>query len=269
MRGAMGAVGLMLMASVAMGQGDSAREVPGALRKHGTTVRVELVGDSTQTENAGYGRGFCANFTAAVDCVDMAKGGASTKTYRSDGLWAEALAAKPDYMLIQFGHNDVASANHAARETTLPEYEANLRAFVTEARAAGITPVLVTPLARREFGPDGKIHDDLTAHADAMTAIAKELKVPLIPLHKESEALLDLVGPKQAEKLAMRERDAEGKTVFDTTALNWAGSFVFGRIVAKELGEDVPALEAYVLADAAKIPPEGEKALRSGVDAPE
>ena len=71
-------------------------------------MRIALVGDSTQTANAGYGLGFCANLTGDVTCINDAKGGASTKTYYQQGYWEKALADKPDYMLIQFGHNDVA-----------------------------------------------------------------------------------------------------------------------------------------------------------------
>ena len=63
-------------------------------------VRIDLIGDSTQTNNAGYGRGFCANVTAKVDCVNMAKGGASTKTFREQGLWDRSLQTKPDYVLV-------------------------------------------------------------------------------------------------------------------------------------------------------------------------
>src|ERR1700744_1950575 len=75
-------------------QGDPARAfdpATAAQRAAGTTVRIDLIGDSTQTNNAGYGRGFCANLTAAVDCVNMAKGGASTKTFREQGLWQRSL----------------------------------------------------------------------------------------------------------------------------------------------------------------------------------
>src|SRR5689334_14325378 len=87
-----------------------------AQRRPGTTVRVDLIGDSTQTDNAGYGRGFCANLTEKVDCLNMAKGGASTKTYRELGLWDRSLGTKPDYMLIQFGHNDMETAEHLDRQ---------------------------------------------------------------------------------------------------------------------------------------------------------
>src|ERR1700760_3921079 len=130
-------------------QGDPPRAfdaATAAVRAPGTTVRIDLIGDSTQTNNAGYGRGFCANLTAAVDCVNMAKGGASTRTFREQGLWDHALATKPDYMVIQFGHNDLVTKDHADRQVELPQYVDNLKRFVTEARAAGIKPVLVTPL---------------------------------------------------------------------------------------------------------------------------
>src|SRR5215472_16917386 len=151
-------------------------------RKTGTSVRIELVGDSTQTDNAGYGRGFCANLTAAVDCVNMAKGGASTKTFRQIGLWDKAIASRPDYMLIQFGHNDEVSETHNDRQVPIDVYRQNLRTFIAEARAAGVKPILVTPLTRRYFGKDGKIHSDLTAYCDAMKEVAAEQHVPLIDL---------------------------------------------------------------------------------------
>src|ERR1700710_561483 len=102
-----------------------------AVRAPGTTLRIDLIGDSTQTNNAGYGRGFCANLTPAVDCVNMARGAASTRTFRELGQWDRALATRPDYMLIQFGHNDLVSKDHADREVELPQYAANLRRFVT------------------------------------------------------------------------------------------------------------------------------------------
>src|ERR1700733_4095827 len=89
-------------------QGDPPRAfdpATAAIRAPGTTLRIDLIGDSTQTNNAGYGRGFCANLTAKIDCINMAKGGASTKTFREQGLWERSLQTKPDYMLIQFGHN--------------------------------------------------------------------------------------------------------------------------------------------------------------------
>jgi lysophospholipase L1-like esterase len=248
-----------------MAQGDPARAfdaATAATRKPGTTVRIDLVGDSTQTQNAGYGRGFCANLTEKVDCLDMAKGGASTRTFREQGLWDRVLATKPDYAVIQFGHNDLVTADHADRQVALPDYIANLKRYVTEARAAGITPVLVTPLTRRYFGADGKIHSDLTAYSEAMRGVAKEMHVPLIELQNESIAYLDKIGEQEGNKLAITKKDADGKTIFDKTHLDWAGSYVFGRMVAVDLGKAEPKLAKYVRKDAATLPPEGVKAMK-------
>jgi len=266
------AVRWMVVSAVVLGsagawaQGDPAKAFDAATaanRKPGTTVRVDLIGDSTQTDNAGYGRGFCANFTAQVDCVNMARGGASTKTFRNDGIWDRALATKPDYMVIQFGHNDEVSATQPMpRQVPLPDYIANLKRFVTEARAAGITPVLCTPLTRRYFESDGKIHSDLTEYSEAMRGVAQEMKAPLIELQNESIAYLDKVGEAEGNKLAITKKDNDGKTIFDKTHLNWAGSYVFGRMVAVDLGRAVPGLEKYVKPLAAVLPPEGVKAMK-------
>src|ERR1700721_4329156 len=81
----------------ALAQGDPPRAfdpATAAFRAPGTTMRIDLIGDSTQTNNAGYGRGFCANLSRQVDCVNMAKGGASTKTFREHGLWQRSLETK-------------------------------------------------------------------------------------------------------------------------------------------------------------------------------
>ena len=252
----------------ALAQGDPAKAfdpAAAAVRRPGTTVRVDLIGDSTQTDNAGYGRGFCANLSAKVDCLNMAKGGASTKTYRGDGLWDRALATRPDYMVIQFGHNDAEKVDGVAesdRQVSMAVYEANLRRFVTEARAAGIKPVLCTPLTRRYFEADGKVHSDLLGHAATMTKVAKEMKVPLIDLQGESIAYLDKVGEAEGNKLAITKKDDAGKTIFDKTHLDWDGSYVFGRMVAVDLGKVVPALKEDVLKQAATLPPEGVKAMK-------
>jgi lysophospholipase L1-like esterase len=257
-----------LLALSASAQGDPAKAfdaATAATRKPGTTVRVDLIGDSTQTDNAGYGRGFCANFTAKVDCLNMAKGGASTKTYREQGLWEHALETRPDYMVIQFGHNDAEKVDGVAvsdRQVSMAVYEANLRRFVTEARAAGIQPVLCTPLTRRYFEADGKIHSDLLAHAATMTKVATEMKVPLIDLQAESIAYLDQIGETEGNKLAITKKDDAGKTIFDKTHLDWAGSYVFGRIVAVDLGKAVPAMKPYVLKQPAALPAEGVKAMK-------
>lgn len=226
-----------------------------ATRQGPASLRIALIGDSTQTEKQGYGIGFCANLVAAVDCMNRAKGGASTKTYRTEGLWNAAVAAKPDWMLIQFGHNDVQNASHSERQTDLAtEYPANLKRFIEEARAAGIHPVLVTPIARRYFQADGKIVDDLPGHVEAMKKVATEMCVPLIDLHTLSQTYFERLGETEAHKLGATKKDGDGNTVPDKTHFNLHGSYVLGRMVAEAMAKDVPELAPYVKPEAAAQP---------------
>jgi len=224
-------------------------------------LKIELIGDSTQTDNAGYGRGFCANLSD-VECINMAHGGASTKTFRNDGWWDQAVKHKPDYMLIQFGHNDMESADHAARQTTIEEYEANLRRYINEARAIGAKPILVTPITRRRFGSNGKIGSDLQRHADVTIKVAQSMNVPYIDLHKLSIEYNERIGQEAASKLGISKKDAQGKTIPDGTHFNWAGSFAFGRIVAENLARVAPELQGNVRKSAAEMPGDGRLAMQ-------
>jgi lysophospholipase L1-like esterase len=225
-------------------------------------IRIALVGDSTQTRQAGYGLGFCANLTDDVICLNTAKGGTSTKTFYQEGYWEKALATRPDYMLIQFGHNDEESKDHLARETSLQtEYPANLKRYIAEARAHGITPILVTPLSRRYYEADGKIHSDLLAHAEAMKKVAATEHVPVIDLQADSIAYLNTLTEAQGQALGLTKKDAQGNTVPDKTHLNPAGSYIFGRIVAVDMGKAVPELAKYVKKDAALLPADARRSV--------
>ncbi|MDR3734149.1 MAG: GDSL-type esterase/lipase family protein [Acidobacteriaceae bacterium] len=269
-------LGVPALSCTARAQGDPPRvfnAATAAVRPAGTTVRVALIGDSTQTNHAGYGRGFCANLAPTVDCVNLSQGGASTKSYRVLGLWEKALQTKPDYMLIQFGHNDMQTKEpldqeHRDRQVPIAQYEENLRNFVKEARSNDIQPVLVTPLTRLLFDAQGKVNSDLQVHADAMKRVASDMKVPLIDLHADGRSYLNKVGSTQGAALEVVRRNTDGNIVPDHTHLNWAGSYVFGRIVAEDLGKAVPDLKKYVLPSAAPLPPEGVKAMKIFQGAP-
>src|SRR5262245_42336499 len=69
-------------------------------------IRIVLVGDSTVTDNAGWGLGFKRFLTEGAECVNTAQGGRSSESFRREGRWTNALALKGDYYLIQFGHNN-------------------------------------------------------------------------------------------------------------------------------------------------------------------
>src|SRR5437016_6058415 len=69
-------------------------------------VRIVLVGDSTVNDEGGWGPGLRGSFGPQIVILNHAKNGRSSKSFRDEGLWTKALADKPAYVLIQFGHND-------------------------------------------------------------------------------------------------------------------------------------------------------------------
>jgi lysophospholipase L1-like esterase len=216
---------------------------------------------------------------AEVTCVNMAKGGRSTRSYRDEGSWAQVTEAlnhndpyKATYVLIQFGHND--QPNKPGRSTDVKtEFPANMRGYVEEVRASGAKPVLVTPLTRRMFR-NGKLEDTLEPWAEATRKVASEESVPLLDLYRDSSATVQTLGPVEANTLAMAappppfaesartgtskplppkkpwvpgtERQGDPGPVFDYTHLGSKGSLYFGRMVAAELAGAVPELQPYI-----------------------
>src|SRR5262245_27320233 len=77
-----------------------------------TPVRIVIIGDSTVCDypdsrpERGWGQFVQERFNDSVKVVNLAVSGRSTKTFIQEGRWQQALAEKPDYVVIQFGHND-------------------------------------------------------------------------------------------------------------------------------------------------------------------
>src|SRR5215475_11768042 len=114
-------------------------------------VRIALAGDSTVTDKVGWGVGFAKQLTGDIECLNFSQGGRSSKSFINEGHWKKVLDAKPDYILIQFGHNDQPGKGPEREtdpKTTYPEW---MGKYVDEAKAAGAKPILVTSLTRRTF----------------------------------------------------------------------------------------------------------------------
>ena len=180
------------------------------------------------------------------------------------------------WVLIQFAHNDQSSKSERWTDETT-EFPANLRRFVEEVRAAGATPVLVTPLTRREFR-EGKLHNTLASWSDQIRGVAKAMDVPLVDLNALSAAQAQEMGAETATKLAqvpptpeelaaaragttLRARPAppppppiEGDGArgqvtqkFDYTHLGDIGAEVTAKLVAQALARAAPGLGSQLL----------------------
>lgn len=204
-------------------------------------VLLCLAGDSTVTYSQGYGSGLRAHCDQQLQIINRSRGGRTTASFRADGRWKDILTLKPDYVMIQFGHNDAATISDEV-------YAKNLSQFIDEAREAGIKPILVTPVARRYWQDDGTIKDDLGPKIAAMRRVATEKKVPLMELHERAIELYLKTGRKEADTWGLPKPDSKDPkiTVLDKTHFNAAGSAAMGRVVATELKRVVPELAAYI-----------------------
>ena len=221
---------------------------------HPGKVHIVLCGDSTVTDNAGWGKGFADQLKETAECINLAKGGSSSSGFIKEGLWQKALELKPDYVLIQFGHND--QPGHGDRSTD-PEttYKQFMTQYVDEARAAGIKPVLVTSLSRREW-KDVKIASRLQPWVDVVKALAADKSVPLIDLHALSIERYEQMGPERMLEMSPLKNADPTSANADTTAtstksvdgthLNEKGGQLFGSIVAEEMKRVVPALAPHL-----------------------
>jgi lysophospholipase L1-like esterase len=205
-------------------------------------VKVVLVGDSTVNDQGGWGTGFRAAFGPEVEVINLALNGRSSKSFRDEGAWAPALAAKPDYILIQFGHNDVPGKGPDRETDAQTTYRANLNRYIDEARAIGATPVLVTSIVRRVFTEDGKIKaDSLVPYVEAVRAVAADRNVPLMDMYSLTREQAEKLGPEGC--LAIHATTADGKP--DTTHLGPLGRQTVGILAAEEFARVVPAMNAY------------------------
>jgi lysophospholipase L1-like esterase len=215
----------------------SAQPNPNSMKETEPANRLYFIGDSTMATKNGYGDAVCEWLKGHATCFNLAKNGRSSKSFKEEGLWTEALAHIKNnpqqqklWVLIQFGHND--QPGKPGRSTNLAtEYPQNLERYAQDARAIGANPVFVTPLIRRSFKA-GQHQDDLIEWAQAMKQVALKLQVPLIDLHHMSKIKVISVGEDQADQYA---ETPKGTPKFDRTHLGPLGACVFGAMVLNQL----------------------------------
>lgn len=153
-------------------------------------IRLFMAGDSTmqpydttRTPQRGWGQVLGRFFDDQVQIINEARGGRSTKSFMAEGLWKKLVDSvrKGDWVMIEFGHNDH-DRRKPERYTPPDAYKRNLAVMVTEVRARGGNPVLLTPIAMHSFDASGHYHDGHGPYPEKVKEVADSLSVPLIDL---------------------------------------------------------------------------------------
>jgi len=230
-------------------------------------IRIAIVGDSTVADyklddpHRGWGQLFPEFIDARrVSIQNFAVNGRSTKTFKSEGRWERVLAFKPDYIFIQFGHNDSHAKDRPESTDAETDYSRYLREYVESASAQGATPILVTPMHRGTWEKDGRhLTQELLPYADAMGRVAKEKRVTLIDLFSLSAKTFEQLGSEQL------------KTLFafpdtDKTHFNEKGARLLAALVARETARRVPTLKTYL--KVTFVPPRSAGSFSAALKAP-
>lgn len=209
-------------------------------------IKIVLVGDSTVADGSGWGPGFAKLLGPNAESINMAKSGHSSKSYYDKGFWKKVLEAKPDYVLIQFGHNDQPGKGPERETDAKTTYREYLSKYIDEARKTGIKPILVTSLTRRIFKPDGKIESSLIPYVEGMKAVAADKKVPLVDLHARSIEQMEKIGPEAAK--AFGPPHPKDATKVDGTHLSAKGVELTAPLVVDELRKVEPGIKVFLRA---------------------
>src|SRR5262247_917893 len=221
-RGLLTCIALALLSGIASAQGAG----PSA-----KTPTLFLIGDSTVRNGAGdgankqwgWGEPIVAYFDPAkIAVLNRARGGRSSRTFLTEGLWEQVLSAmKPgDFVLIQFGHNDGGPINDNSRargtikgvgeETeeidniltkkheVVHSYGWYLRKYVADAKSKGATPVICSPVPRKIW-KEGRISRD--QYARWAEEVAKAEKVGFIDLNEIIARQYEAMGVEKVEPL--------------------------------------------------------------------
>ena len=192
-----------------------------------------LFGDSTVRNGSGLGADGLWGWgeplvdffdTSKINVVNRARGGRSSRTFITEGLWDQALVLiKPgDYVLMQFGHNDSGPLDDTARARgTLPgigdesrdiynpimkkqeivhTYGWYMRKYVKDTLAKGAIPIICSPIPRNTW-KDGKIVRNTDTYGGWARQIAVESHIGFINLDEIIAQRYDSMGEAKVNPL--------------------------------------------------------------------
>ena len=195
---------------------------------------IVIAGDSTAAKGSGESQqGWAVPFAdyfdlRKVNVSNRARGGRSSRTFITEGLWDQLLAdlKRGDIVLIQFGHNDAGLINDSARARgslrSLGEEKQEIdnlqtkkhevvhtfgwymRKMIADAKAKGATPIVLSPTVRNEW-KDGKVERGPGQYRQWSAELAKAARVQFINVTDLVADKYDVMGAEKVKTMYPRD----------------------------------------------------------------
>jgi lysophospholipase L1-like esterase len=208
--------------------------VPPAAAINPALPSIFIAGDSTAargngTNQQGWAVPFADYFDPAkVNLVNRARGGRSSRTFVTEGLWDQLLAdvKRGDIVLIQFGHNDAGAINDTSRargsipglgeETqeidnlitkkheVVHTFGWYMRKMIADTKARGATSIVLS-LTVRNVWKDGKVERGSGRYSQWAAEIAKADHVQFINVTDLIADQYDAMGEDKMKALYPRD----------------------------------------------------------------
>jgi lysophospholipase L1-like esterase len=193
-----------------------------------------IAGDSTAARGAGEAQqGWAVPFAdyfdrSKLNVVNRARGGRSSRTFITEGLWDQLLAdlKAGDIVLIQFGHNDAGAINDASRargslrglgeETqeidnlmtkkheVVHTFGWYIRKMIADTKAKGAAPIVLS-LTVRNIWKGGRVERGSGRYSQWSADIAKSARVPFIDVTDMVADKFDTLGEEKVAALYPRD----------------------------------------------------------------
>lgn len=210
---------------------------------------IFLLGDSTVTDQpsepgASWGQMLPRFLKPKIAVANHAESGETLKSFLTGLRLAKVLdqVREGDWVFMQFGHNDQKKQWPQTYVEAHTTYQAFLRAYISEIRLRGATPVLVTSVQRRTFNDEGRITNTHGNYPEAVRAVAAGENVALIDLDAMSVSLYEALGPERAPLLF-----SDGGR--DATHHNNFGAYEFAQCVIQGIRNAQLPLASFICDD--------------------
>lgn len=233
---------------------------------------IFLCGNSTVVDQdnepwASWGQMIPRFFDKNVCFANYAESGESANTFISAGRLKKALTQMKagDYIFMEFGHND--QKQKGPDKGPYLSFTTSLRTFISEAKARGAHPVLVTPTQRRSFNEEGKIMDTHGEFPNAMKKLAREENVPLIDLNSMTRTLYEAWGVELSTKAFVHypanTYPGQTQALADNTHFNPYGAYEISKCVIEGMKANKLDIVKYLRKDYKPFNPQNPDAIDS------